>query len=379
MEGKTFVYEFLSGEGAGVGLHADVAVEGAAMLLGVAGDFAAAGFKTFTIISPGLGSLVGEFTNAGVEVKHTSFSEGVNEADYCLVIAPESGGVLQRLVREVEGRGKIHLGPDSESVAITTDKVRTLELAESVGLNVPLTLEFRSVDEAVGKAWDIGFPVVFKPVDGVGCEGASVVWREEEIERAARLALEASGVGRAVAQEYVKGVDASVSVIVGERGARSLTLNAQVVSRGEDGRLRYEGGYVPLKHEARDEAFKVAEKLVSSIPGLRGYVGVDLVLSPMGVFVMEVNPRITTSYLGVRMVVDGNVARYIFDACTKGVVPRKVKVRGVAAFRKAAACEAASWRVSLSEGSSFAVFYERSTRKALAKAGITPITIQSED
>lgn len=373
-----FVYEFLSGEGAGVGLHADVAVEGAAMLLGVAEDFAAAGFKTFTTISHGLGSLVGEFTGKGVEVRHFSFSEGVREADYCLVIAPESGGVLHRLVREVEGEGKIHLGPDSESVALTTDKVRTLELAESVGLNVPLTLEAGSVEEAVRKAWDIGFPVVFKPVDGVGCEGASVVWGEEDVEGAARRALEASGVGRAVVQEYVKGVDASVSVIVGKRGALSLTLNAQVVSRGEGGRLRYEGGYVPLKHDARAEAFKTAEKLVSSIPGLRGYVGVDLVLSPKGVFVMEVNPRITTSYLGVRMVIDGNVAKYIFDACTKGVAPRRVRVRGVAAFRKTAACEAASWRVSLSEGGTFAVFHERNTRRALAKAGITPITIQSE-
>lgn len=367
---KVFVYEFLSGGGVGGGLHEDVAVEGLAMLLGVSEDFSAAGFNTTTILSPQLKHFSEEFKSRGIEVKQFSFLDGVDEADYCLVIAPESGGTLYNLVREVERRGKVHLGPDSTGVALTTDKMETLRLAEDAGLTVPFTLEAGSVKDAVERAWEVGFPAVFKPVDGVGCEGVSIAWREDEAERAADLALKSSGTGKLIVQEYVEGVDASVGVIVGEREARALTLNAQLISRGEGGRLRYEGGYVPLRHRAKGEAFKAAERLASCIPGLRGYVGVDLVLSPRGVFVMEVNPRLTTSYLGVRKVVEENIARYIFDSCTRGVTPRKVRVKGGAAFRKTSTCEAADWKVLTNKEHMFIVCYGKNVKEALAKASI---------
>jgi len=366
---KVFVYEFLSGEEAGGGLHADVAVEGLAMLLGVTEDFSVAGFNTTTIIKSRIEHLSGEFESRGVNVRRASFVEGVDEADYCLIIAPESGGVLYSLVKEVERRGKVHLGPDSTGVTLTTDKMKTLRLAEDAGLMTPFTLEANGVEDAVSKVEEVGFPAVFKPIDGVGCEGVSVAWDEENAERAAGLAVRTSGNGRVIVQEYVEGVDASVGVIVGEGGARPLTLNAQLISHGNEG-LRYEGGYVPLKHKSRREALKAAERLASSISGLKGYVGVDLVLASRGVFVMEVNPRITTSYLGVRKIVQENIARYIFDACTKGTTPRKVKVKGGAAFRKThTIIESADWKVSTGKDH-FIVCHGKNTKEALMKAGI---------
>lgn len=368
---KLFIYEFLSGEGkADEGLHADVAVEGLAMLLGVTEDFSAAGFNTTTTINSRIEHLSGKFESRGVSVRRVSFQEGVDEADYCLVIAPESGGTLYSLVKDVERKGKVHLGPGSIGVALTTDKMKTLRLAEDVGLKAPFTLEAEGVEDALRKVEEVGFPAVFKPIDGVGCEGVSVVWDERNAEVAAELAVKTSGTGKVIVQEYVEGVDASVGVIVGEGEASPLTLNAQLISRGDRGVLRYEGGYVPLNHRRRKEALRTAEMLASSIPGLKGYVGVDLVLTSREAFVMEVNPRITTSYLGVRKVMQGNIAKHIFDACTKGVTPGKVKVKGGAAFRKTSVTlESADWMVSINK-EHFIVCCGRNAKEALAKAGI---------
>lgn len=368
---KVFIYEFLSGEGTGdEGLHADVAVEGLAMLLGVTEDFSAAGFNTTTTINSRIEHLSGSFESRGVSVRRVSFREGVDEADYCLVIAPESGGTLYSLVKDIERKGKVHLGPGSIGVALTTNKMETLRLAEEAGLKTPFTLEAEGVEDALRKAEEVGFPSVFKPIDGVGCEGVSMVWDEGNAEMAAELAVRASGTGKVIVQEYVEGVDASVGVIVGEGKASPLTLNAQFISRGDRGVLRYEGGYVPLKHRRRKEALRTAERLASSIPGLKGYVGVDLVLTPGEAFVMEVNPRITTSYLGARKVVQENIARHIFDACTKGVTPGKVRVKGGAAFRKTSInIESADWKVSINK-EHFIVCHGRNVREALVKAGI---------
>ena len=59
---------------------------------------------------------------------------------------------------------------------------------------------------------------------------------------------------------------------------------------------------------------RVAEKVVGCFKGLRGYVGVDLVLAKEKVFVVDVNPRLTTSYVGLSRVANFNVAEALVNA-----------------------------------------------------------------
>ena len=56
------------------------------------------------------------------------------------------------------------------------------------------------------------------------------------------------------------------------------------------------------------------------MPGLCGYVGVDVVLTKSEPVVIEVNPRLTTAYLGVRSVIAENVAAMAIAAC-EGALP----------------------------------------------------------
>ena len=51
----------------------------------------------------------------------------------------------------------------------------------------------------------------------------------------------------------------------------------------------------------RDGRFQsLAQGIVAAIPGLGGYFGVDLILTGDGPSVVDVNPRLTTSYAGLR-------------------------------------------------------------------------------
>ena len=47
------------------------------------------------------------------------------------------------------------------------------------------------------------------------------------------------------------------------------------------------------------------------MPGLWGYAGVDLIVSDQGPVVLEVNPRLTTSYAGLSQALNMNVAEKI--------------------------------------------------------------------
>ena len=82
----------------------------------------------------------------------------------------------------------------------------------------------------------------------------------------------------------------------------------------------YRGGRTPLIHPQAAAAVDAAIRTCAALPGLRGYVGVDLVLTDSGPVVIEVNARLTTAYLGVRAVLDENVAALALAACD-GILP----------------------------------------------------------
>ena len=96
----------------------------------------------------------------------------------------------------------------------------------------------------------------------------------------------------------------------------------------------YAGGIVPFEHTLENEALKVAEKAVEAAGGLRGYVGVDMVLTDKGPVVMEINPRLTVSYIGLRKAVNFNPAQALIDTVILGKLPKKVQKMGYTFFSK---------------------------------------------
>jgi len=88
----------------------------------------------------------------------------------------------------------------------------------------------------------------------------------------------------------------------------------------------YQGGSTPLDHPLARQAAAAAERACEAVPGLRGYIGVDVMLSDAGPVVIEINPRLTTAYLGVRRVMRENVAELALAACG-GALPASPVLR----------------------------------------------------
>ena len=138
-----------------------------------------------------------------------------------------------------------------------------------------------------------------------------------------------------IAQELIHGVPVSVSLISTESEVVPISLNKQNVSLATpDSASNYLGGLVPFKNPLKREAFAMAKKIVKSLRGVRGYVGVDLVLTKKEPVVIEVNPRLTTSYIGMRKTVNFNLAQAIINAVLKGELPVKNLSSGYSFFSK---------------------------------------------
>lgn len=260
--------------------------------------------------------------------------EAVRVADAVLVIAPEAGGLLAGLTTEVQREGSLLLGSTPDAVRVAGDKFRLARVLGSAGVRIPRTLAV--YPHQIRAALQVlGFPAVIKPRAGAGGEGVSVVRQPADVGAALARLRGAQGEDRlCLLQEWVPGVPASVSLIGNGRRALPLTLNRQFIEGGAT--LSYRGGLVPYHHWQRDAAFMQATKACASIPGLRGYVGVDVILSPSGPVVVEVNPRWTTSCVALERLLQGRLARIILDATVRGALPRQVRLAGCVRFDLAA-------------------------------------------
>jgi predicted ATP-grasp superfamily ATP-dependent carboligase len=140
---------------------------------------------------------------------------------------------------------------------------------------------------------------------------------------------------RFIVQEFIEGERVSVSLLSTGKKALAVSLNKQnMVIAGPDKLSSYEGGIVPIEHPRRHDAFAVAEKVVELFPGLRGYDGVDLILTENAVFVVDVNPRLTTSFVGLHKIANFNVAEALVNSVLFGKLPLKPEIQGVACFSK---------------------------------------------
>jgi predicted ATP-grasp superfamily ATP-dependent carboligase len=95
------------------------------------------------------------------------FAELVEEADAAFLIAPEAGGLLERLTVMIEASGKVVLGSGTTGIKAAGDKALTHQLLTSSNIPTPETHQVRHVEELAPLARHLGYPVVVKPLDGV--------------------------------------------------------------------------------------------------------------------------------------------------------------------------------------------------------------------
>jgi predicted ATP-grasp superfamily ATP-dependent carboligase len=342
---KILVYEHVSGGGyAGQDISPSVLSEGFGMLRCLVADFKNAGHEVTVLLDARLSKLnppldadriVPIFYQYETRIFFINIAKD-NDAIY--VLAPETGQTLQSFVELAEQTGKKSLNCRSHSIKEVADKTVLFEVLQKLGVS-PKTL-ILSVDDSLSKIKEsikkeLVYPLVVKPADGVGCCGLSLINGEAQLAGAvAKICAESTG-KNFIVQEFIRGEAASVSLLSTGKKVKALSLNRQnVYLVGPEAASSYEGGYVPFEHWLKQEAFEIAEKVIEAFSDLKGYVGVDFVFTEHKPFIVDINPRLTTSYVGLRKVTRINVAEALVNAILKGTLPAKLEDEGVACFSK---------------------------------------------
>ncbi len=244
------------------------------------------------------------------------FAELVRRADATLVIAPEFDDLLLTRCLWVEECGGRLLGPGVDAIRHTGDKLRLAEHLRRCGIPTPPTSAWQWTDPIAS------FPAVVKPRFGAGSQATFLLHKPEDAIMAAAQAAAESWHGPMIVQPYCDGLAASVAFLIGRGHCIAPPGAAQCLTA--DGRFRYQGGVVPLSPELNARALRLGQQAIAAVEGLFGYVGVDVMLgssSETDDVVIEINPRLTTSYVGLRRLARVNLAEALLAVTTGRDVP----------------------------------------------------------
>lgn len=346
---RILVYEYLTAGGyPGVSLESGIAYEALAMLWALLADFRSWGsVYTVTALDPRFeGCVAGLDRNSlpanevvvSAEGRHQeNFLSLLERCDAALIVAPETDRILSGLSALVEDSGRMLLGSGSGAVSRAGDKAVCEMILSGAGLPVPGSRMVR-LDNPDGIMTGGRPPFVLKPVDGVGCDGVCLITEATDISAAAGYIRSATSHETILMQPFVDGIHASVSLLAADGRSVPLSMNRQLVRPGIP--FQYYGSIVPFEHPMAHQAIEMARSAANCIEGLRGYVGVDLVLGDDSIRLIEINPRLTTSYIGIRQVTGVNLASLIFEACRDATLPDRVPLTGIASVIKG---DPASW------------------------------------
>jgi tyramine---L-glutamate ligase len=249
--------------------------------------------------------------------------ERAPSADAVIVVAPETAGILADRIALVRALGGCVIAPSDGFVALAADKQATIDALAAAGVPTPAG---RSL--AAGAVWPPGFrlPAVRKARASTGSDGLVIVHPGEP------LPAPANDPSRLEA--WCEGVAVGVACVLGPTVVMTLPPMVQrfAVGASPSAARAYVGGErlddAAAAARAEGLAVRAVEALLRRDRGApaAGWVGVDMILGRrsdgLDDRVLEVNPRPTTSFVGLAAASSRSLVRLVVDVAAGGSVAR---------------------------------------------------------
>ena len=246
------------------------------------------------------------------------FKNALKQADLVWLIAPEAEGKLLALTElclaaEDKENGSILLGCGYDSTLIGTSKSLSFDALQAAGINtLPV---YAGEDLMLAEYFDVLLQLnikkwVVKPEDGVGCEG---IQSFDSLEDLRSWLVQEDRYLNYFAQPFQAGIVASFSMICRDGAGWLLSCNQQHIKCG-DNQFKLTGITINGMQRYWQRFETLARKVARMLPDALGYVGVDVIIDENDkIFVIDINPRLTSSYGGLREATGRNPAQIILS------------------------------------------------------------------
>ena len=277
-------------------------------------------------------------------------SNNASNFNKAIFIAGENDNNLYKITKILEENNVETYTSSAEACFKTSDKYETYQ---TLPITIPQPKSFRfKIDpkgywkraiENLHEKWQSEDPLsplklIIKPLIGVDCENIVIIEDIDDLSYDLEQIFPPGS--RIIVQEYVEGIDISVSLISDGKKAIPISLNKQFVELKDDKGI-YLGGKIPFETKYGEEAFEIATNAVELIGGLKGFVGVDLLINAdekdvYSVYLLEINSRFTTPYVGLKQIVNFNIGKSIIEILDgeKDISDLDISLDGEVEFKK---------------------------------------------
>jgi predicted ATP-grasp superfamily ATP-dependent carboligase len=330
IQNKIFIFEFVSGGGFNtVEIPPSLFCEGFAMLRSIISDFKKTGFEISSLLDHRIHYLSPYLRADSIDLINTNddfitkFKEKLKDSKFCFVIAPEFSNILYNLTQIAVKMNKVILSTNLEAIKLASSKLLTYNYFKTHSILTPRTylipykknnLDIEFITKKINK---LKQPIIIKPVDGVGAESIYYFENKMQIFNFFKNNKQNLDLTRKfILQEYISGEDLSISLI-NHHNSNPIILSVnsqQVILKNDDDGSQYYGGYTPV------DFFSSIKKTLNSclkrldLTDFSGFFGIDFIkVNSNFNYFIEINPRLTTSYIGLRNIIKQNPVDLLFN------------------------------------------------------------------
>ncbi|MES2499498.1 MAG: ATP-grasp domain-containing protein [Pseudomonadota bacterium] len=315
---KIFVCEFITAGGFnGADLPAGLVTEAELMRDALLRDLSDLHYLIYTTIDKRLNAPKKCQSCVTIEANDNAWSiwaDQMQQADAVWIIAPEANGMLLMLIELAMLLDRPILGCGVHSVKNASEKLATYFMLQQAGIKTIPTYTINNWPKTDGEKNNVKW--LAKPNDGAGCDETMLFddadglanWLEQHHKKETH-----------VIQPYQQGIPASISCVMHQGRAQVLSCNRQMIFI-ENNKLSFSGSQVNGMRDFWPEFELLAQKIALTDKDLNGYVGIDVIVNTQNyneITVVEINPRLTTSYAGLAEATGENPAELIMNTLTQ--------------------------------------------------------------
>lgn len=198
--------------------------------------------------------------------------------------------------------------------SFVNNKDRLRDKLQSLGYPVPQHFDLED---------NLSFPIILKPKRGAGGFKNVLVRDKQHLQRSIEQYRE-NGWDDFFLEEYVRGIDASASVLSTGKQALTIAINEQLIGLKNLGPMRrfsFCGSLTPLRTSYAKEIEEISNSVATDL-GLVGTNGIDFIIGANGPVVIEINPRFQGTLDTIEGALGINLVEAHIKSCQGELIPR---------------------------------------------------------